>query len=225
MGAAPGSILDDLDFVRRRKLFQKLSIVGQAHMGLRLNGMESISQRHVAIAMMMAIGLAIGGNVHELGPGAGIRKSALESRGKLLSTIEQFFKRYCLGDRAVVEEKIDLASGRQLLQISAGGINTASAYIFPGPAAQFARPASLTRRQYRELNAQLSKHVQRFQIYGGFRKPYAFRVAPKTPFKIANAPQDLRVFIARIGQRQDGMIVGLSDGRTMPGEALLALTI
>src|SRR5205823_6944578 len=59
MGAAPGGILDDLDFVRGRKLFQKLSIVGQAHMGLRLNGMESIGQGHVPIARMRAIGLPI----------------------------------------------------------------------------------------------------------------------------------------------------------------------
>src|SRR5207302_8168455 len=131
----------------------------------------SISQGHVTITMVMTICLAIGGNMHELRPLARVRKSALEARGKLLSAVQQLLKRYCLGDGAIVKEKIDLAPGWKLLQISASGINAASAYIFPGAAAQLARLAGLTRREDRKLDAQFGEHVQGFQVYGSFRQP------------------------------------------------------
>ena len=56
----------DFRFVRRRMFFQKFGINSQLRMVAFFDLMQRISQRHVAILKMMAVGFAVGGDMHEL---------------------------------------------------------------------------------------------------------------------------------------------------------------
>src|SRR5436305_5373401 len=129
MDAAPRGVLDDLDFVGRRKFLQKLTIVRQFLRVLRFDPVESIRKGHFAVAMMMSIGLAVGGNVNKLGPVAGIGKAAFQAIGKLLAAIQQLLKSHGLGDWTIVEKNTDLASGGQLCHIGTGGIDASAADV------------------------------------------------------------------------------------------------
>ncbi len=71
----------------------------------------------------------------------------------------------------------------------------------------------------------LGQDFQRLQIDGGLRKPHALRIAPKTVLEIANAPADLRDPIARVGQRQDHMVVTLCDGGAVSGKTFAAFEV
>src|SRR5437016_8879251 len=112
--------------------------------------------------MVVPVSLTIRGNVYELRPRSSIRKPALQASSKLLSAVQQLLKGHCLRDRPVVEKQADIAAGRKLGQICAGGIDAPGAHIFPAPSTQFACPARLARGQYCELDAQLGKDIQRF---------------------------------------------------------------
>ena len=66
VGATPGSLLLDSNFLRRRMQSEVLAIIGQAGEFIFLNVLESVCKRHVAVRMMMTVGLAVSGNMHQL---------------------------------------------------------------------------------------------------------------------------------------------------------------
>ena len=49
-----------------RMFFQKLTVIGQPRQALGLDSMQRIRQGHFTLPMMMAVGLAVGGDVHQL---------------------------------------------------------------------------------------------------------------------------------------------------------------
>ena len=87
MGATPRAVLDYLDLVFRRMLLEVLPVVRQSGYALVLDILEGISQCHVAVRMMVSIALAVGGNVHELGPIASIGKSTCQPMRELLAAV------------------------------------------------------------------------------------------------------------------------------------------
>ncbi len=60
---------------------------------------------------------------------------------------------------------------------------------------------------------------------GGLGQPHAFRQASKAGFEVADAPAHLRFLVTAVGQRHDDVVIGLSDGRAVSGETLLAGTV
>ena len=63
------------------------------------------------------------------------------------------------------------------------------------------------------------------QIDRGFRQPHPLGMAAKSFFKIANTPENLRVFVLARGQGKDHVVIGLGHGRTMAGEEPLAFAV
>ena len=105
MGAAPGRALDDFYFKLGRMIFQELAIVGDLRQLLAVDVVERIGQRHVAVAMMVAVRLSIGGDVDQLRTLTIDRKAAGETVGETLTIIQQTFKGNRLRQRSVVEEE------------------------------------------------------------------------------------------------------------------------
>src|SRR5215469_15648444 len=64
--AAPRTSLMNLYFLRRRMLGEIFAVVCQACQLVLLDVFESIGQGHVAVRMMMSVGLAVSSNMHEL---------------------------------------------------------------------------------------------------------------------------------------------------------------
>src|SRR5258708_29461424 len=97
----------------RRKLFQELAVIGETCDLIRLNLVQRIGQGHVAVLVVMAVGLAVSGDVHELWSGALFRESAAQPLHEALAAVQKFFKRHSLRDWAVIKEEIDPVSRRQ----------------------------------------------------------------------------------------------------------------
>src|SRR5262249_45602323 len=136
-----------------------------------LYGMRRISQRHVAVAMMVAVGLAIRGDVDELSPGAGIREPTSQPLRELLATLQQLLKSHGLGDRAIVKEQINPASGWQTGKVGARGIDFPAAYVPPASSTQLARPGRLALGKNGEFDAKLREDLQRLYVNRCFRQP------------------------------------------------------
>src|SRR6266481_8733486 len=107
MHTAPGGVFDDMDFMARRELLQKLAIVGEARDTFGLDLLQRIGQGHLAILVMMSVSFAIGSDVDQLRPRAFCREPAPQAIHKVMAVVQQLFKRNRLGDRAVIEKKAD----------------------------------------------------------------------------------------------------------------------
>src|SRR5579859_5658588 len=78
MDATPGGVLDDLHLVCRRKFLQEFAIVGQLRKALRFDVVQRVRQGHFAVAVVMPIGFAVGGDVYKLGPVPRVGKTATD---------------------------------------------------------------------------------------------------------------------------------------------------
>ena len=70
--AAPGGVLDDLSLPLRRKFLQELAVVGEAGVAVDLNPVHGVGERHLAVLVVVAVALAVGGDVGELRAGGGL---------------------------------------------------------------------------------------------------------------------------------------------------------
>src|SRR5438309_1461677 len=84
--AAPGTVLMNLNFPLRQVQIQEFAVVGQADFWVFAALVQHVSQGHVAVSVMMAIGLAVRGNVNELGMFTIRVKSLQQALQKLLAT-------------------------------------------------------------------------------------------------------------------------------------------
>src|SRR5258708_1601989 len=223
--ATPGGIFRDLYFMGRGELFQELTVIREVGDVFRVDFVQRVGQGHVAVLVMMAVGLTVSGNVHELRPGALVRESAAQAFDKALATVQQFFKCHSLRDWTVIKEQIDPVSRRQSGQVGATGVNTSAAAVFPGASADLADFGGLPGRKNRKLDSMLGQDFQRLQIHRCLGQPHAFRVPAKAILEIANAPAHLRDLIACAGQRQDHVVVTLRDGGAVSGKTLAAFQV
>src|SRR6266704_305780 len=92
VGTTPRSVVDDLDFVRRRMRLEILAVIRDLREVVRLDIMQRVSQCHFAVTMMMSIGLTVGRNVHELQPVAIAAETTQQPLGESLSVRQQSFK-------------------------------------------------------------------------------------------------------------------------------------
>ena len=109
MHAAPGALLDDFHFMRWRVLGKVFTVVGDICQLVALNVVERIGEGHVAVGMMMTIGLPVGGDVDQLRPRAVVIEAAEQAVGKVRSVDEQIFERDRVRDGAVVKKQTDAA--------------------------------------------------------------------------------------------------------------------
>src|SRR5207237_4126307 len=149
--------------------------------------LHRIGKAHLTTMMMMTIALAVGRDVHQLGPISFLGKSADQSAGELFAVVEQSFKGDGARNRAVVEESGDFSLGGQAHFIGSCRINAISTDIFPRTAAKAANSRCLPRRQNGELDAICGENIESIQIDRRLSKPTAPRRASKPMFETPNS--------------------------------------
>ena len=185
---------------------------------------------------MMPVGLAVGGYVHKLRLRA-VFESRFEAREKAVAGVEQPLKGDGPGDWTVVEENRDGCAGSETHEIWMRGVDRGFgrvnpiAPIAPVAVSRFAvffdraNSLALVRSQHRKSNPICSESFEGRRVNRGFRQPHAFRRRAKTILVVGNAPADLRGAVARVGQRQNHVVVYLRHGRAVPAVALAAAAL
>jgi hypothetical protein len=85
--------------------FQVLAVIDDLSEFLRFDVIERVCQAHLAKAVMVTIGLTVGGDVNQFRPGPRLlRKGAQQPLSKLLAVVEKSFKGDGARDRPVIEE-------------------------------------------------------------------------------------------------------------------------
>ena len=219
MGAAPGRGLDDPDFVRRRVGLEKLGVVRQARPPGLLDGVKRVGERHVAVTVMVAVGLAVGGDVHELGALARVVEGPHEALGQVVAAREE---NRIEGDgarhRPVEEEDRDRGSRRQRHAVGPRRIDAFRRDLDPLTLSG-ADVARLMRREDRETDPGRGERFERGQIHRGLGQPHPLRRPAEAALEVADAPDDLRRLVAGVGERKDRVVVRLRDRRAVPREA------
>ena len=119
MNAAPRALFMNLNFPFGGVQLEELSIVGQPHIGILRQPLKHMGQGHVAMGVMVAVRLAIGGNVHELGMFAAGVKTVKEPLQEAVAVIEQPLEGDLLRDDAVVEEQDNRTSRGKAAKVGA----------------------------------------------------------------------------------------------------------
>ncbi len=107
MHTAPGRVFEDFHLPLRRVLLQKVTVVGKGNSGGRRDQVERIGKSHIAVSVMVAVGLAIGCNMHQLFPLAVVGEPRHQSTRQGFSPGQQLLESDCLRCRAVVKEQVD----------------------------------------------------------------------------------------------------------------------
>src|SRR6201987_3679547 len=102
MHATPRAVLEDFDFVSRRILLEKLSVVGKLCQVVGLNMVQSVRQGHLPKVMVVTITFAICGDVHQFRPAALVRESAHHPFCELLAIVQQTLEGNRFRNRSVV---------------------------------------------------------------------------------------------------------------------------
>src|SRR5215471_12294629 len=107
MRAAPGAPLPDFGFMCRWMQSEVFAVVCQPGEVVRFDMVQSVSQRHVALFVVMAIGFTVGRYVDNLRPRPVVRKCGQQPAGKIFALVEQMFERDSLRNGPIVEEHGD----------------------------------------------------------------------------------------------------------------------
>ena len=68
-------------------------MVGQAGMAVPLNPMHGIGERHLAVAVVVTVGFAVGGDVRELRLGVVLAEAVEQPSREALAGVQQTLKR------------------------------------------------------------------------------------------------------------------------------------
>ena len=210
----------DLHFPLGRVQLKVVTIDREGNIFVLLQVVETVGQCHFTFAMMVAIALSIGRDVHQLTLLPPVEGS-FEPPGKILAVIEQSFKSYRLGDIAIVKKQVNVFSAGQQAAVWAAGVNTVLGQL-PAVAAQRAHRFCLPGGQYGKKNARFCQQAQGGGVNGSLCQPHAFGLSPKAVDEILNPPAYLRALVALVGQRHDDVVVHLRKGGTMAVKELAA---
>ena len=92
VGATPRGVFHDLRLPRGRELGQELAVINQFRKLLVFNEPQGIGERHLSVAMMVAITFAVGGHMNHLRFGITGVKAASQPPGKRLAVVEHSFE-------------------------------------------------------------------------------------------------------------------------------------
>ena len=188
---------------------QVFAIVGDPGKLVAFQVIEGIGQGHLAMRVMMAVSFAVGGNVHHLRPVAFRVKTAQQPVRKSFPIHQQVLESDGMRDGSVVEEQADRASGRKVALVSTRRIDPASFHTLPFFPKPVAHPLRLVRTEDGELDSGFAQKLEAFHINGSLRQPHALRIASEAVLEVAHSPHDLSALIARVGQGQDRVVIGL----------------
>ena len=91
--------------------------------------------------------------------------------------------------------------------------------------ADLANLASLMGSQNGKADSQFGHDFQGLQVHRSFRQPHPLRRPLEAMLKVPDSPEHLSVLIPAVGQGHNHVVVSLGQGRAVPGEVFLALTV
>ncbi len=225
MHAAPRAVVHDLGLHRRRKLRQIAAIIRQTHRPILVQQLQRITQRHLAVLVVVPIAFPIRGNVHQLRLGSGT-ESRLQPRHQILARVQQPFKGHRARHRPVIEKHRQRPPGGKPHQVGPRRVHAVvrarSRRLAPraGSLARAAvhrpHPPALVRRQNRKPDTFLGQHLQRPRIGCRLRQPHPLRHPAKPRLVVGNPPANLRPPVPLAGQRQNHVVVHLGQRRAVP---------
>ena len=218
VAAAPGRVLDDPDLVGRREPLEVVPVDGDLREPVLLDVAEGVGQGHLAEAVMVPVGLAVGGDVDELGTAGLRRESGDEPLRESLAVPEEVAEGEIVGDRAVVEEEGDRPARRQPAEVGLSRVDPALARVPPLPAREGPRRRGLARRQDGEQDAFGGHDVERLEVDRRLGQPHPLGPAAEAGFEVPDAPEDLGPLVAARGQGHDDVVVGLGHGGAVAAE-------
>lgn len=204
---------------------QKFAVVGQLYSVGLFEGVQRKRKGHFAIFVVVAIGFTVGGDVYELGTVAIARKAAKQAFGQFFALVEEFFKRDGARRFPIVKEHGNASPRRKNHIVGHRGVHFPTPYIGVSGLPTFSYSLGLIGGQDGETDAVLGECLEAGRIDGGFGKPHSLGESAKTGGKIAQAPQNLRLFVALVAQRQDGVVVDLRQRRAVAGKTKHALLV
>ena len=219
---APRRVLVDLHFVRRGRQLEELSVVRQLCELVLFDVVERVGERHVALRMMMAVGLAVGRDVDELRPLARRGERAHEAIGQVLALVEQPLECDAARDRSVVEEEGHRSSRRERDAVRHRRIDLCPADVVPDLFPDGPHRLRLVRREDREQDSVLGQQVERVEVDCRLGEPHPLGLPAEAALEVADTPEDLRLLVAPVRQRHDHVVVRLRESGAVAGEALAA---
>ena len=217
--AAPRRVLVNLDLVSRWEVFEKLPVVRELREVILLDVVERVGERHVALRMMMPVGLAVRRDVNQLRPLACCGERADEAIGEVLALVKQPLEGDAARDRTVVEEERERASRGKCHAVRHRRIDLRTADVGPHLLADRSHSLRLVRREHGEENFVLGEEVERVEIDRRFGKPHPFRLPAEAVLEVANPPENLRLLVAPVGERHEHVVVRLRHRGSVAGEA------
>src|SRR5574337_266487 len=186
VGTAPRGTLHDLYLVGRRILLQVLAVVGEASEIIGLKVVEGIGQRHLPKPMMVAVGLAVGSDVDELGPGSRLGKGIYEATGQVFAFCEQPLESDCTRNRAVVKEEVQFSARGQAQLVGRCRVDVSAADAPPGAATDRPHPAGLMGCEDREPDRALGQNVKGLVIHRRLWKTHPLWLPAEAMLEIAD---------------------------------------
>ena len=216
VGAAPRGALDDSCDPRRGMLGEESAVGRQLDFGIGLQLLDRPCQRHLTVTVVVAVGFPVGGHMRQTGPIVRLAQRLHQSLRQQCPVLEQAVECDLLGEWTVVEEDSDAATTEQLDFVRHRGVDRATDHVDPGPLLQ--DRSRLIGRQDGESDAGVGHQLQALEVYRRLWQPHALRITTEPMDEVGLAPQDLSSFVAPVGQREDGVVVGLCHGCAMSVE-------
>ncbi len=201
---------------------EELRVVGHPRAAAGLDRVDGERERHLAVAVVMAVALSIRRDVHELRRGV-VMEAAHETLGEPLAAVEEALERHPARSGGIVEEHRDRPSRREAAVVRAPRVDPVSDVV---PLARpCANPLRLVRSEDRETDPFVGHQIQRLEIHRRLGEPHPLGAPAEALFEIARAPPDLRLLVAPRGERHDHVVVRLRQRRAVPAEAARAVPV
>ena len=159
---------------------------------------------------MVTVGLAVGRQAHD-GVVCQAFRRAYEAFGELFAVRQPAIEGDAVRQGTVEEEGRDLAAVPAGQEVGALGEIGPFLGRFPVDTVRRTDRADLVSGQHDELYAVRCEHIERGLIDGGLRQPESACISAEPLSEVAERPRDLGVFVDRVAQGQDGVVVGLGQ--------------
>ena len=205
--AAPRRPLDDLHLVRRRMRVAEGRRADQLDLAIFAQHPQRGRERHLAEAVMMAVGLAVDRDGDDAPI---IVQRRTQPLGELDAVAQERTECDAVRQRRVTEEHVDEAAAGQEAAVEAADVERLRRDRRPGRVVRAQRPdaTGLVRREQGERDAGLRQRREGRAVDRHLGQPHPLRRAPEAVLEVSPPPPDLRAHVARRRERQDRVPVG-----------------
>ena len=151
VSTAPRGVLDDGGAQGGRGEREELRIVGQPRLRIGVDRLQSDSQSHFPVAVMMAVSLTVGRDMGQPRADPGLPHRRNQSVRQRLAVFEEAVEGDLAGERPVVEEDDNRSTVAQIDAIGDAGVDPPPVDIRPGPVDALDR-GGLVRGKHGELD-------------------------------------------------------------------------